>query len=367
MIDDNDIEEIADQFRHGPYKLEKADEMDLRWVAIRGRQVYGPDDAIPVEVKLSWLQKNPTGFWIVKDHTGARVGSCELLPLKKPTMNKMIFGDITESQITADDICSPQEMDKAKCLYIENVFALYDSGGTRSFALVECLVAIPRIISNMGFPTNDFDVYAMPVKEFNTAEGRTKSPSEKLLNELGFWQVAETGKQGYPFYCAKFTDLTSSLVYWINLQKKRSDRLSKQRERKSKTAKTKFLEWRSHGDACFVIEGHRIKFNYQGKLRDLRLRSGCKAHELLFLLKAAPIQNEELKPDLCPRKVKPYDFVRNINRQLNAKIARYNYEGIPENVEFIKHSRQHNHYRPTIPIKTREEYDQDQIDQIHQH
>jgi tetratricopeptide (TPR) repeat protein len=159
---------------------------------------------------------------------------------------------------------------------------------------------------------------------------------------------AEAGKWAHPIYCAQYTGLTSALPFLIN----QSGSRKKTKQKPKQKPKTKFVVWKDHGDACFVFEENRIKFSYRGKLCDLNLKSGSRAHTLLKDLHGfGPIRSEDLKRVLDAKKGKPYDWIRSINLTLNTKIARFGYQSIPDNVAFVKLVSRHKDCRFTIPTK----------------
>jgi len=146
MYDNDYADEIVDQLCHDPYQLSPAEEEDFRWIALKASEIYGSDDALPLDVKLSWFRQNPTGFWVIKHNSGRNTGSCELLPLKKPVINKIIDGMIKERKVLPEDIYSPREIAQADCLYIENVMALREDNTPNQWAFKECLTEMPNVI-----------------------------------------------------------------------------------------------------------------------------------------------------------------------------------------------------------------------------
>ena len=100
---------------------------------------------------------------------------------------------------------------------------------------------------------------------------------------------------------------------------------------------TKYLPWTNSGDACFIIDGNRIKFHYQEESKDLKLRSNSKTLNFLVLLNEGSLQANEIKEQLSPNTTnKAGKIVVYANKLLNEKIAIVGFVGIPSNVEFIK-------------------------------
>lgn len=83
----------------------------------------------------------------------------------------------------------------------------------------------------------------------------------------------------------------------------------------------------------------------------MRLKSSGKTHNVFFLMYDKGLRSEDAKLTLCPHNTKPHDFFRNINRELNNKIARLGISGIPNNIEFIKYIPELKEYRFTLQVK----------------
>ena len=137
----------------------------------------------------------------------------------------------------------------------------------------------------------------------------------------------------------------------------------KQQGKKTTTKKTKaessFKPWNRAGDACFVLAGARVKFWNGEKLKDLKLRSGSKAHMLLPMLATRALTNKEVKKAICTLKTSPYDAIRNINRMLNDKIKTLNIQEVPPNTAFIARDERTGEYFSTLPIKSYQEFEYD--------
>ena len=354
MPRENYKEEPVEQFQGGPYTLTPAKEEDIRWIADKAGKIYGLNDTIPVEVKLFWFRKYPNGFWIIKNHTGKPIGSCELLPLKKDIIEKMMTVGIKRREISPEDIYSPKEMKEADCIYIENIMALREDNTANPWAFKECLKKTPHVIDCLGFLSDNVKIYAMPIKEFRTAKGVRRSTSERLLQELGFWKVTKKRKQGHSLYCAELERFLCSSEFYRDGSKKAPERQkgtnSRKKSRASEKAATKFRLWKSPSDTCFVIGSNRVKFYHKGKITDLRLKSLGKTHNVFSIMSDRNLRSEDAKLNLCPDNTKPHDFFRNINRELNNKIAKLGISGVPNDVEFIQYLPESREYKFAIPV-----------------
>jgi len=134
---------------------------------------------------------------------------------------------------------------------------------------------------------------------------------------------------------------------------------AKRRSRpKAKTAiASRFRKWQSPGDACFIIDGARMKFHLDGVVRDMQLRSGSKAEKLLHLLTAGALAKDDVKAEICTRNTKPSEAVRDVNRLLNRKIQGLGFVAVPRDSEFIGCDKKTGQYFSHLPIKTQDQYE----------
>jgi 7-cyano-7-deazaguanine synthase in queuosine biosynthesis len=118
---------------------------------------------------------------------------------------------------------------------------------------------------------------------------------------------------------------------------------------KRETGRWGFKEWKDCGDACFIIAGSRVKFRFEDRTADLKLKSGSKASKLLLLLQASALTQEEVKAEICSAKTKPADAIKNVNRTLNNKIRGLGFQ-IPAQVSFVVLEPRTKQYNSGIPI-----------------
>jgi hypothetical protein len=203
---DGYIDSISSQARarDPKYVAKPANENDIHWICHKAGGLYGSDVALPTDVKSSWLRKNPNAFWKILELKSQRpVGSLEILPITPRGLEKLRTGEITEAELTADDICPPEDMAECKALYWENLMVVDDAGETLIFAFKACLDYFPTIIEKMGVTDIGATMMcAMPVVSFTTARGKRTSNSERILKKLSFTGCGTT-KQGFPFYQAE--------------------------------------------------------------------------------------------------------------------------------------------------------------------
>lgn len=124
----------------------------------------------------------------------------------------------------------------------------------------------------------------------------------------------------------------------------------KTKQKKSQTKKqSAFQPWRYPGDACFIIDDERVKFHTDGKIKDLKLRNGSKAHRLLKFLQQGSLPAKELK-EMCTEKTRPSDIAKQTNQVLNKKIKMVGFLSVPSNVKFISFNSSSNQYETTLMI-----------------
>jgi flagellar biosynthesis GTPase FlhF len=139
--------------------------------------------------------------------------------------------------------------------------------------------------------------------------------------------------------------------------KKTKRKKKKKAAAKKTTVETAFKPWGDPGDACFVLDGPRVKIWNGEDLTDLKLRGGSKADKLLPILSAGALTKKEIKKTICTPKTSPYDAVRDVNRLLNGKIKTLNIKNVPPNTAFIACDERTGHYCSTLPIKSFQEFE----------
>jgi len=132
---------------------------------------------------------------------------------------------------------------------------------------------------------------------------------------------------------------------------------TKRQNRRSKKPEKKFQPWKKSGDACFIIEGNRIKFYYRQEFKDLRLRNETNPHKLLFLFAAKnPLPQVEIK-DICTKGTRPSDIAKQTNMKLNEKIAAMALSDVPKDIEFVKYDDKSKCYGLWPEIKHKDDVD----------
>lgn len=125
--------------------------------------------------------------------------------------------------------------------------------------------------------------------------------------------------------------------------------------RRSKTtpdqAPKKFQQWKAPRRTFFVIAENRVKLYHNGQERELKLKSGTKAHRLLYLfLVQEELLQTEIKTEFCTPDTTPWDVVRSINRALSKKIAAMGFADIPSSVEWIHFDEANKWYRCCLRV-----------------
>jgi hypothetical protein len=130
-----------------------------------------------------------------------------------------------------------------------------------------------------------------------------------------------------------------------------TEQKEKRRKVKAKKSERKFKPWKSPGDACFILDGNRILFHYNENPKDLSLKSHGKAQNLLVMLCGGVLQSCDVKSKLCSPRTKPIQLVTRANQQLNDKIRKLGFTGLPEyDIEFIRYNSRFDHYESALPI-----------------
>ena len=133
-------------------------------------------------------------------------------------------------------------------------------------------------------------------------------------------------------------------------------------QKAKKSQERRFKPWPGSGDACFVIDGVRVKFHHKDKCQDLRLKIGSQAHTiLLFLLEQEQVPSKSISR-LLKTRTKAYHVVRQVNILLNRKIRQVGFSTLPEyEVEFIDCRKQWAYYVACIPVISQQDFNRKQI------
>jgi len=113
----------------------------------------------------------------------------------------------------------------------------------------------------------------------------------------------------------------------------------------------KFHAWQNPGDACIIIDDHKILFHHGDKTKNLRLKSHTQTSDLLVMLQGGSLQSSDIKKDLCKGTTKPSQLVYRANRKLNDCIKKVGFKCLPDqDVEFVRYDKEFNHYTSFLPI-----------------
>jgi len=152
------------------------------------------------------------------------------------------------------------------------------------------------------------------------------------------------------------------LGYYQETEDNRGKRGKKKTKKQAKKKKN-FEHWPSPGDACLIIENERIKFYYNGKIEDLKLKKDSNADRLIKLLQA-PVSGKIVKHVLCSPGTRPSDLKDQTNEQLNKKIVAVGFVMPMNNIEFIRYVDTRNEYECVLEIhQSRDDFMRSQLEQ----
>lgn len=202
-------EDLVEQLDSAPYRAEPASEDDLRWITLKTAQLHR-SHATPFEQKRAWFERNPRGFWVVRNRHGALVGSCELVPVHCRVMEDLAAGKIHEREKPPELVLRYEDRDKVRCVYLENTMALRPTNEPNPWALYTILQAAPRIVSVLDLRPDGVRIYAMSATHFFTEHGRRSSSHEKLLRRLGFEVISDTTAQHLRLFGAELSNVVAA-------------------------------------------------------------------------------------------------------------------------------------------------------------
>lgn len=192
----------------GPYTIKAADEEDVRWMAWLGSRVYKePHDRIPEPTMLAWHSASPTGFSIVRDGKGQRIGNIDILPLRKAMLDEFVAGQRFEREFKREDLYKPDERGHITDLYIESFVAVLSPADGRppdQAAGRAVLAAFPDLITRVCDASKAKRIYAI------AASGN----GVRVLSHLGFEIIgkAEDRVDGHPLWSASLSSVVRRLV-----------------------------------------------------------------------------------------------------------------------------------------------------------
>ena len=161
-----------------PYRVNKASPPEMEWAISIEHEVYTGIDRIEPEVTKGWYNKNPNGFYVIKDRDGTNCGYLEVLPLKPALIEALLInGDIIEQDIYPGGIYGPDDIDKVEHLYVASLIAI--NGNCKPgnpIAIRTVFNYAPKIITGLCHPKNLKGFYALSASD----EGAS------LMTKLGF-------------------------------------------------------------------------------------------------------------------------------------------------------------------------------------
>jgi class 3 adenylate cyclase len=158
-----------------------ADAADIPWIAELEASAYSPEDAVPLEILVTWFQRNPHGFSVIENCNGERIGHIDILPLRTDVAHPFLKGRIVEREIPSDWIYAPSARERIRDLYVESIIIKKTVGLSASPALFFVLQNLGSLIERLCPVEQANDIYAIEA----TASGK------KLITRIGFERCGE--------------------------------------------------------------------------------------------------------------------------------------------------------------------------------
>src|ERR1700686_4487022 len=183
--------------------LRQATDDDIAYIADLEFRAYDRGIAVPEPLFRSWYDANPTGFSVLCDDKGVRIGHLDLLPLRPSGVELLHNGELGEQAITPEMIYSAVEQNQTECFYVESIVVDDKYKDLRPRALFGILNCFGKVMSRMSKSTNKKKVYAL---------GGTKS-GERLMQQLGFHLITrpEDRADNFGLYVATEEDIRSNI------------------------------------------------------------------------------------------------------------------------------------------------------------
>jgi hypothetical protein len=188
--------------------LRQATDDDIGYMADLEFRAYDRGIAVPEPLLRSWYDANPTGFSVLCDDKGVRIGHLDLLPLRPSGVDLLHNGELGEQAVTPEMIYSAAEQDQIECFYVESIVVDDTYKELRPRALFGILNCFGKVMSRLCRSTNNKKVYAL---------GGTKS-GERLMQQLGFHLITrpEDRADHFGLYVATEEDIRSNIESILN-------------------------------------------------------------------------------------------------------------------------------------------------------
>lgn len=190
-----------------------AEHIDIVWAAFVAKKfLYRGIDVIPRSTMLEWFRTNPHGFWIVRCK-GNNSGNLDILPLKPEKLRSFLAGEISERDISGNDLYSPAESSSIRDLYVESFTAftvkkvnfLWHSmqgfpNATRAF-----FMNAEKIMASICDTSQIDNIYSIIANK----------GGQKVAERLGFKlyiQGSERPLDHHNVYCIKYKELVRNIL-----------------------------------------------------------------------------------------------------------------------------------------------------------
>jgi hypothetical protein len=159
------------------------------------RAHFGKTMGFPYEMYKLWRAKNPLIFTAFLAQDGSLIGFCDVFPLKSEAGERMIVGDMSEDELSIDDICDVEESEQSKYIYVASVVCCVHSSLSQSAVLA----ASCKYITSTYAPQRGRNFFAV---------GGTKD-GERVLKRLGFEKVfsQEVGYRNKSLYLLRSSQI----------------------------------------------------------------------------------------------------------------------------------------------------------------
>lgn len=192
----------------GPYVIEQASREDMIWIAGFTERVFdSADDRPPESTYLEWWTANPTGFSIIKNRHGKRVGNVDMMPLRPDAIERFKAGTLIEHQLKGADFFRPDERPAIKAVYIGSVATTVDRDTAphevEHHAADAVLQNLPKLLNRICDPQPSTIIYALAA----TPKGA------RLLKACRFRECsyAQDRLDEHDLYCSPLQDCLSGL------------------------------------------------------------------------------------------------------------------------------------------------------------
>ena len=186
------------------FQIIQATSQDVSWIAGLEEVTYSRNDAIPEAVLTGWHARNPSGFSVITNAAGGRVGHIDILPLIPGVAGPFLQGEILEREIPASWIVPEGDRTSPRDLYVESIIIKKQPGLASRPALYQVFARFDEIVCRICEPFSVRHIYAI----------EASAVGKKLMLHSGFerCETKHPRRDGHELFKSSIDSIRSRLA-----------------------------------------------------------------------------------------------------------------------------------------------------------